>query len=878
MASEIMSNSSPTAVQSTTNGLNRRSLSIFSRRGADTPTPATQALALTSMSMALTSPPSTTTPVAPNKAKRWKLSKNLESRIPEGTILRAVPKDSPKVALTPLEREMATSPNDEILRNIGFFPESAPTSPIQQIPSTPLADITNTSHSPKRYYSKKERKNSQNDIIGVWRNGKAQWDSGKSPVGISEDDGRPKTSSGLPELSGPTQDLKESRPKIQVVIPHNPSFRRPFSFVPFFSNTTAEQPSSKSIMVSHSITQDISPPSVTSQAPSSSFLVSAISPETVPHMPKPRMYIPISTSIAQSPAGLFPERPAHERTPSNTSNSSDSGDDNASQCGSNRSSMTSLGVHESEEDKSRRDSSSSVASVQKSEEASKRSGKLPISRASTSIARKRVPKPLESIRTEGLKRPIPLGATSPSAPPKMSRPAEGPRLSDLVGLVRTESTQRPNARRLSSRTGHKQLARIDSKEELRSTSPTLSEAERGLEAQLTTFWPPVQDQQDMDMYNSVPDIYLPAADVPPPPPRKSSKRKARITSTSPSTSKPEVKSAAFLDAVEVTRKARMQRQQQLQKIQETKRPRLRRVDSVRSVLSLVAEDDEFTKVDAQAAEVVVYHILSKLSSMQDLFNTAVSNKAFYRVFKNNELKLMREVLHTTCPAAWECTETNLLNTEAAEPDSAAPAPEITPSSYFLAYSSDADIIDNVKEMLLERCQSLLRTEMLAEIQAEDPSESSRVDAALWRIWTFCRIFGCNKGREDDLIAQMDWLRGGLLAHQESCTSTISTSDSFYISSVLLSAPEHFAQGNNGGLTAEELYDMLEMWNCLSSITGDLIGKTEQARQFGVYDNTEVRGGDIDGEEAMLGMSKHIHLKIVQSLTNTQKNGIVIFSR
>jgi hypothetical protein len=158
----------------------------------------------------------------------------------------------------------------------------------------------------------------------------------------------------------------------------------------------------------------------------------------------------------------------------------------------------------------------------------------------------------------------------------------------------------------------------------------------------------------------------------------------------------------------------------------------------------------------------------------------------------------------------------------------------------------------LKELIFERCQSLLRAETIAQLSNGSPfTSSSRADSALWRIWTFCRIFGCDKGREDDLIAQMDWLRGGVLAHQDSCMSTISSSDSFYISSVLLSAPDHFAKGNKGGLTAEELYDMLEMWNCLSSVTGALVGQMEQARQFGVYDHTDIQGGDIDGEETML---------------------------
>ena len=141
---------------------------------------------------------------------------------------------------------------------------------------------------------------------------------------------------------------------------------------------------------------------------------------------------------------------------------------------------------------------------------------------------------------------------------------------------------------------------------------------------------------------------------------------------------------------------------------------------------------------------------------------------------------------------------------------------------------------------------------------------------------FCKIFGCDKDREDDLIAQMDWLRGGVLAHQDSCSSTISSSDSFYISSVLLGAPDHFAKGNNGGLNAEELYDMLEMWNCLTTITSSLVGETDQARQYGVFDYTNVQGGDIDGEEDMLGKPV-ILFQFRPLLTNTQKNGTTIFS-
>jgi hypothetical protein len=272
------------------------------------------------------------------------------------------------------------------------------------------------------------------------------------------------------------------------------------------------------------------------------------------------------------------------------------------------------------------------------------------------------------------------------------------------------------------------------------------------------------------------------------------------------------------------------------------------MSSVRSVLSLVREEDEFVHVDASDAEMVVYHILSKSETMDDLFNAALITRGFHQIFKQHELGLMRQTLHKQSAPHWEFRE-SCLSVDEDEDNSALPAPEYTPTTYYQGYMADIAAVGSLKQLVLKQCASLLRVDSLTGVNSGD---SPRVDAALFRIWTFCQVFGSNKGREDDIVAQMDWLRGGVLAHQESCTSTISTHDSFYISNVLLSAPEHFAKGNAGGLSAEDLYDMLEMWSCLTKLTSGLAGKTQQARQFGVFDETDVAGGDIDGEEAMLG--------------------------
>ena len=75
-----------------------------------------------------------------------------------------------------------------------------------------------------------------------------------------------------------------------------------------------------------------------------------------------------------------------------------------------------------------------------------------------------------------------------------------------------------------------------------------------------------------------------------------------------------------------------------------------------------------------------------------------------------------------------------------------------------------------------------------------------------------------------------------------------------MSDTLIGAPECFGQGNVGGLAAEQLFDMMELWTCFSVLLQNFEGRTVQARQAGIYDNTDIRGGDIDGEEMMLSSS------------------------
>lgn len=454
-----------------------------------------------------------------------------------------------------------------------------------------------------------------------------------------------------------------------------------------------------------------------------------------------------------------------------------------------------------------------------------------------------------------------------------------PSQSRRTSLIRRRSSSRSVAKK-----GHKSITRLDAldhaifREDLAvnngsaasAPSPTLSEAENDLERQLLTSitednpfkWDDVVSRGHSQGDN----IYGP----PPALPRKSSKRKSYLPpvasrfSRLPSihvTSAPKRKSSRR-GTLPATRTNSKSERGKTKMLTITIPPTERRM-SDDFTLSPLPEPKGLAGrcISPEVAEGVILSILKSLESLDDLFATAVVNKGFYRVFKRHELSLMRSALKKMSPPAWEHREICPPEHYENEPDTEHPKPDYSPTAYLQYYMRDMYIIAALKSLILEQCQSFLRPETAAALASNDQAESSRVDDAFWRIWTFCKIFGCGKGREDDIVAQMDWLKGGALIHQKACRSTILTTDSFDITGVFASAPDCFAKGNGNGLSAEQLYDMTELWTCLGVLLQGFEGRTEQARQYGVYEHTDVRGGDIDGEEVVLDEWYHYLLTL-----------------
>ena len=282
--------------------------------------------------------------------------------------------------------------------------------------------------------------------------------------------------------------------------------------------------------------------------------------------------------------------------------------------------------------------------------------------------------------------------------------------------------------------------------------------------------------------------------------------------------------------------------------------------SINTLRQSMSEEEVERMISADAAERVLLCILQNLDNLQDLFATAVVSRGFYRTFKRHELPLMKSALYGMSPAAWELRE---LSPPYPGSEEGSQKLDYTPSLYLQHYMRDMYTMIALKSMILIHCESFLRADTITALAGGETERASQIDDAFWRVWTFCQVFGCGSNREDDIVGQMDWLRGGSLAAKQRKTANATDLGSEVDrSSVLYSSPTSFGHGNVGGLSAEELYDMTEIWTCLGVLVRGFQGKRQEARDYGIFQNIDVAAGDIEKEDSVLGTCNFNLPKIV----------------
>lgn len=770
---------------------------------------------------------------------------------------------------------MATSPNEEILNSIA---RSSHTDAMQCQALPQFYSFTDDNQTASiKVDERRTQSEEKAAIIGYWKGGETHWEGGSSASPAPHADAAlspEATTEPAVSVDQNQEPRKSPRPRIQVVIPDH---WRPKSFhgVPFFAALPHRKFSRKtpscgvvpppSAVEEEDLDQDPKLPPQPTRAPVLQLPEEVISPQ------------PLCRAEHPSNAAVHQPAPKPTSRPSVSSSSSSSYADYDDGTPSNYSRRTSVTSVQDEltldtahpkpirpECGQRKNSAFSILNPVAAGVFGEYSPVL--SRTTREKGASTVGSPLDDL-------PIPSPPRELPSPSELEAAFARVQISSISAASSAKSIKRRSAsagsRSFQSRLATPNHATSSKNASKRIPSPTLSETEAELERHLATIAEgstPIPDGTHEHTHQI-------ESDVPPPIPRKNSARRAKsdmYVSSNPVLHTPTTPVARSTIARALSLRPSMKgKAPSAAPNPSTSRSSTFPIQGQYLRGTTAASDAD---VSPGGAETVILKVFEALDDFDDLFATAIVNKEFYSVFKRHELSLMRKVLHAMSPSAWEHRETCPPWTFEPGTEYDGPKPEYIPETYLECYVRDSCTINALQSLIHERCQSILRPKTAAALVSTDPQESSYVNDALWRIWTFCEIFGCGKGREDDIVGQMDWLKGGELVHQQSCRATIMSSDSFGLSSVLMCAPDYFAKGNAGGLTAEQLYDMTELWNCLGVLIQGIYGRAVEARQYGVFDRTDIEGGDIDGEEAMLGATLPFTPKLIPTNFSTQKNG------
>ncbi|RAK73659.1 uncharacterized protein BO72DRAFT_386687 [Aspergillus fijiensis CBS 313.89] len=238
-------------------------------------------------------------------------------------------------------------------------------------------------------------------------------------------------------------------------------------------------------------------------------------------------------------------------------------------------------------------------------------------------------------------------------------------------------------------------------------------------------------------------------------------------------------------------------------------------------------------------EDMTLQILLQIDDLDDLFAFTQVNRATYQVFKRHELPLMQNTIRLKSPAAWEHRQMSDINSQ----ESSSEEEPFTAEIYYRHYTRDHRTLATLKGLMMTHCRAVMRSASYTALSRPASPAARKIDNAIWRVWTFCHLFGMQTGRDHDIDGQVSWLRGEVRSPFQPCP------DPNDVCSILFDPPPGFGEGNNpGGLSVTDMQDMDEVWTCLKYMFGFLRGETERARRFGVFANATANRGDGDDDD------------------------------
>ncbi|KAE8384184.1 hypothetical protein BDV23DRAFT_177251 [Aspergillus alliaceus] len=240
----------------------------------------------------------------------------------------------------------------------------------------------------------------------------------------------------------------------------------------------------------------------------------------------------------------------------------------------------------------------------------------------------------------------------------------------------------------------------------------------------------------------------------------------------------------------------------------------------------------------------------QVNCFKELFSLARVNRAAYQAFKAHELLLIKTVLWKVSPPAWELRQISEVMPRSSQQDPGSQS--LAASLYLRHYARDLYILVRIKFLIRTYCRAILSNKTVTALDNPGSDEDTAIDDTIWRVWTFCYLFGSQKGREWDLAGQVQWLRGETFGSDlplVCCTSP----DPSDIQMVSFIPPEGFAYGNRGPLLETQVQDMVEIWTAMHALLDFLRVDTLHARQHSVFDGFDIALRDIQREQSILNM-------------------------
>ncbi|KAL4800776.1 hypothetical protein BDV19DRAFT_352123 [Aspergillus venezuelensis] len=235
---------------------------------------------------------------------------------------------------------------------------------------------------------------------------------------------------------------------------------------------------------------------------------------------------------------------------------------------------------------------------------------------------------------------------------------------------------------------------------------------------------------------------------------------------------------------------------------------------------------------------ILEQVMYCVDELSDLFSLALVNRETYTVFKLNELGFIKRTLRRCSPPAWELRE---ITEVPYNPQSPAGCQALAASLYIRHHTRDVCHLAAIKFLLENHCRPLFSQPVLDGLRNPHSPEAAEVDAAIWRVFTFCHLFGNRKEREEDIHGQRLWLLGERLSVEADlppiCRTMPEPAD---FNTVLFNPPSGFAQGNAGGLSRRQLLNMVDIWIAMGTLLDFLRQETERARRYGLFDEVYPR--------------------------------------